>query len=105
MRGRVFATLFALMRIGLFVAMAIAVPLRAAFGRLDVAWLFSQPTRTVLFLGGMVMIAAGFGVLWSQRGLLRGTRMGEETRYIFEEASRARRFPYGDGDGEDEDES
>ncbi len=108
MRGRVFATLFALMRIGLFVAMAIAVPLRAALGRFDADWLFSQPVRTVLFLGGAVMIAAGLGILWSLRGLLRRTEIGEETRFLFEEASRTRRFPYGgegDGDGDGEDDS
>ena len=93
LRGRVFATLFALMRIGLFVAMAIAVPLRGVFGRIDVEWLFSQPTRTVLLFGGVVMIAAGVGILWNLRGLLRSPRIGEETRYLFEEATRARRYP------------
>ena len=108
MRGRVFATLFALMRIGLFVAMAIAVPLRAALGRFDADWLFSQPVRSVLFLGGAVMIAAGLGILWSLRRLLKQTEIGEETRFLFEEATRARRFPYGgegDGDGEGGDDS
>lgn len=92
LRGRVFATLFALMRIGLFVAMAIAVPMRRMFAAIDVEWLFSQPTRTVLLVGGVVMIAAGIGILWSLRQLLTHVRLGEETRYIISEASRARRF-------------
>ena len=102
LRGRIFATLFALMRIGLFVAMAIAVPLRSAFGRIDVEWLFSQPTRTVLLVGGVVMIGAGLGTLWTLRDLLRNARLTEGTRYVIEEASRARRFRFrGDGDGGD----
>jgi dTMP kinase len=104
MRGRVFSTLFALMRIGIFVAMAIAVPLRAFFGRLDSAWLFSQPTRTVLTLGGIVMIFAGVGILWTLRALFRRPRIGEGTKYLFEEASKARRSRFR-SDGEDEDHS
>lgn len=91
MRGRVFSTLFALMRVGLFVAMALAVPLRSAFGRIDVEWLFSQPTRTVLLVGGVVMVGAGLGILWSLRVLLRNARLGEGTRYLIREATRARR--------------
>ena len=102
MRGRVFATLFALMRIGLFIAMAIAVPLRAFFGRLDASWLFSQPTRTVLFLGGLIMVIAGMVILWTLRSLFRQPKIGEETVYLFEEASKARRSRLR-GDGEEED--
>lgn len=105
LRGRVFATLFGLMRIGLFVAMAIAVPLRRTFAAIDVDWLFSQPTRTVLLVGGMVMIGAGLGILWSLRDFLRSARLGEQARYLVEEASRARRFPLrGDGESGDSDE-
>ena len=103
MRGRVFATLFALMRVGIFVAMAIAVPLQAIFGRFDSAWLFSQPTRTVLSFGGIVMIISGIGILWTLRSLFARPRMGEGTAYLIEEASRARRSRFR-GDGEDKDE-
>ena len=92
MRGRVFSTLFALMRVGLFVAMALSVPVRSAFGRIDAEWLFSQPTRTVLLFGGVVMIGAGLGILWSLRVLLRNARLGEGMRYLIREASRARRY-------------
>ncbi len=107
MRGRVFATLFALMRIGLFVAMAIAVPLQTMFDSIDVDFLFSQPTRTVLLVGGLVMVLAGLGILWTLRFLLRQARLGEGTRYWIEEATRARSFLLrGDGgareDGERE---
>ena len=101
MRGRVFATLFALMRIGIFIAMAIAVPIRAFFEGLDVDFLFSQPTRTVLFLGGVIMVIAGGWILWTLRVLLRTTAIGHETVYLFEEANRARRSRlFGDGDGD-----
>jgi dTMP kinase len=101
MRGRVFSTLFALMRIGIFVAMGLAVPLRAFFGRLDATWLFSQPTRTVLLLGGSVMIIAGMWILWTLRALLRQTGLGEGTAYVLEEASKARRSRIR-SDGEEE---
>lgn len=90
MRGRVFATLFALMRIGLFVAMAIAVPMRVFFDTLDVPWLFDQPTRTVLLVGGAIMVVAGLGILWALRDILLPS-LGEETRFLMEEASKARR--------------
>lgn len=103
MRGRVFATLFALMRVGLFVAMAIAVPLRAFFGGLDSNFLFSQPTRTVLFLGGLIMVIAGSGILWPLRSVFRRPKIGEETVYFFEEASKARHSRLrGESEGEDE---
>ena len=103
MRGRVFATLFALMRIGLFIAMAIAVPLRRMFASINVDWLFSQPTRTVLLVGGVVMVTAGLGILWTLRGLFRPSGLGDEAKYVISEASRARRFPlHGDGEAGDE---
>ena len=103
MRGRVFATLFALMRVGIFVAMAIAVPLQAFFDRVAVAWLFTEPTRIVLFLGGLVMLLAGVWMLWTLRSLFNRPKIGEETAYLFEEASKARRSKLrGDGDNEEE---
>jgi MFS family permease len=90
MRGRIFATLFALMRIGLFVAMAVAVPLVDFFrnvkiGRLD------DPTRVVLFLGGITIMLAGLGVLWAMRSLLRSPTLGREAQAIINAANRARR--------------
>jgi dTMP kinase len=91
MRGRVFATLFSLMRIGLFVSMALAVPLEAALRRSWAPdWLFGQPTRTVLFLGGATIAFVGLGVLWSLRALFKPPKLGEDTRRMIEEASRAR---------------
>ena len=88
MRGRVFATLFGLMRIGLFVSMALAPPLRAVlsgvgFGRL------SDPTRLVVFLGGAVIILSGLAMLWSLRSLFGRPKLGAEARDILARASDA----------------
>ncbi len=90
MRGRVFATLFALMRIGLFVSMAIAVPLVGAFRNLRLGRL-NDPSRWVLFLGGLTIVASGAMIVWSLRHLLRFPELGSEAREIMVEAERARR--------------
>ena len=90
MRGRVFATLFGLMRIGLFVAMALAVPLVDVFRNVDFGRL-NDPTRVVLFLGGMTIMAAGLGVLWAMRSMLRSPTLGREAQEIINAANRARR--------------
>ncbi len=90
LRGRVLATLFGLMRIGLFVAMALAVPLVDAFRGLDIGRL-NDPTRWVLFLGGLTMLIAGVGVLWALRSTIRSPTLGLEARDIIAAANRARR--------------
>jgi dTMP kinase len=96
LRGRIFATLFSLMRIGLFVSMAVAVPLEGALGKASTpSWLFSDPARTVLFVGGGTIAVSGIGVLWSLRTMWTRPKMGEETRRLIEEANRARRARYG----------
>ena len=90
LRGRVLATLFALMRIGLFVAMALAVPLVDVFRGIDVGRL-NDPTRVVLFLGGLTILAAGLGVLWALRSTIRRPTLGADARNIIAAANRARR--------------
>lgn len=90
MRGRVFATLFGLMRIGLFVAMAVAVPLVDLFRNVDIGRL-DDPTRVVLFLGGLTIMLAGLGVLWAMRSMLRSPTLGREAQAIINAANRARR--------------
>ena len=96
MRGRVFATLFALMRVGLFVSMAIAVPIEVALGRARTpSWLFSEPDRTILFAGGLTIALSGLGVLWSLRTLFTRPKLAEDARRFIEEANRARRPYYG----------
>ncbi len=90
MRGRVFATLFGLMRIGLFIAMAIAVPLVDVFRGVDIGRL-NDPTRVVLFLGGVTIMVSGLGVIWAMRSLLRSPTLGREAQDIINAANRARR--------------
>lgn len=91
MRGRVFAALFALMRIGLFVSMGIAVPLEGALDRANLPGILSRPTRTVLSAGGLTIVMAGLGMLWSVRQVFASPRMAAETRGAFEQAARATR--------------
>jgi dTMP kinase len=91
LRGRVFATLFALMRVGLFVSMAIAVPLEGVFARTGRGVLFDDEIRSVLFFGGVVIMAAGGAVVWVLRGVLVRPKVGEEARELFEETDRALR--------------
>jgi dTMP kinase len=103
MRGRVFATLFGLMRIGLFVSMAIAVPIEVALGRARTpSWLFAEPDRTVLFAGGLTIIMSGLGVLWSLRDVFVRPKLAEEARRLIEEANRARQTYYGRRSEDDE---
>ena len=90
MRGRVFAALFALMRIGLFVAMAVAVPLVDVFRDVDI-WRLDDPTRVVLFLGGLTILGAGLGVMWAMRSQLRSPSLGREAQDIIAAANKARR--------------
>jgi len=89
MRGRVFATLFALMRIGLFVSMAAAVPLLGVFHDLRLGRL-NDPSRWVLFLGGLTIVASGAILLRNLRHLLRWPKLGKEARELMAEADRAR---------------
>jgi dTMP kinase len=91
MRGRVFAALFALMRIGLFVSMGIAVPLAGALQRARLPGILSQPTRTVLAAGGVTILLAGLGILWSIRDVFGAPKLGADTRGVLEEAARATR--------------
>ncbi len=90
MRGRVFATLFSLMRIGLFVAMAVAVPLVDAVGWVDFGRL-DDPTRVVLFLGGLTILTSGLAVLLTLRSGFRTPTMGRDTQDIITAANKARR--------------
>ncbi len=90
LRGRVFATLFGLMRIGLFVSMAMAPPLRALLSGVGIGRL-SNPTRLVIFLGGAVIILSGLATLWSLRALFGRPKLGAEARDILARAGEARR--------------
>jgi dTMP kinase len=99
-RGRTFAALFSLMRIGLLTSMAIALPLAELFDDL-LPGLLSNGSRVVLIVGGTVMFAAGLVTLWSlRRRLIVG--LDEERRSLEEAATEAfhtyRRSVSGHGD-------
>lgn len=91
LRGRVFATLFGMMRIGLFVSMAVAVPLA---GALDVSGLgrLNNPNRLVLFLGGAIMLLTGLSLVWSLRELFSRPKLESATHDIIAHADKALRF-------------
>jgi dTMP kinase len=65
-RGRTFAALFSLLRIGLLTAMMLALPLAGFFdGKLP--GILGSGTRDVLLLGGATMLTSGLLTLWSVR--------------------------------------
>ena len=65
-RGRTFAALFSLMRIGLLTSMALALPLAELFDGVFPG-LLSNGSRIVLLLGGAITFFAGVVTLWSVR--------------------------------------
>lgn len=77
LRGRTFAALFSLMRVGLLLAMAVAAP---ASELLDgvLPRPFQNATRDILFLGGVIILSAGAGTLWSIRSQLPPPEVTEE---------------------------
>lgn len=87
MRGRVFAALFTLMRIGLFFSMMVAVPVRGFIAALRLGPPFDGANRVVLFLGGMIIILAGLGAAWSARTFLVRPGLSAEARDALGEAS------------------
>ena len=90
MRGRVFASLFGMMRIGLFVSMAMAVPITGAINVSGIGRL-NDPNRLVLFLGGGIMLLSGLGLMWSLRGLFTRPKLEPATHDIIAHADKARR--------------
>ncbi len=102
-RGRTFAALFSLMRIGLLTSMMIALPLADLFdGRLP--GLLSEGSRMVLVVGGLVTVLSGMATLWATRELLLEMLPSERRRESLEAASDAfrsyRRRVSGVGDEE-----
>jgi len=70
-RGRTFAALFALMRIGLLTSMMIALPLAGVLDGL-LPGLMSDGLRMVLLVGGATIFFSGAMTVWSLRDLLAG---------------------------------
>jgi hypothetical protein len=68
-RGRTFAALLSLMRIGLLTSMTIALPLSALFDGL-IPGLLSEGSRVVLLLGGGTIFLGGAITLWRVRRVL-----------------------------------
>lgn len=66
LRGRTFAALFSMMRIGLLTSMMLALPLARLFDGL-LPGLLATGSRVVLLLGGAIMLNAGIITLWSVR--------------------------------------
>lgn len=65
-RGRTFAALFSLLRIGLLLSMMLALPLAGFFDGV-LPGILGTGTRDVLLLGGVTMLASGLLTLWSVR--------------------------------------
>jgi dTMP kinase len=89
LRGRVLATLFTLMRVGLFVSMAAAPSLDLILARNGLG-IFGQSKRAVLLVGGLLIISSGAATLWSLRDSFGKPRFGSEARDILAEAVRVR---------------
>ncbi len=68
-RGRTFAALFSLMRIGLLTSMALALPAAELFSN-KIPGILAEGSRVVLLVGGTLMILAGVTTLWSVRRTL-----------------------------------
>ena len=65
-RGRTFAALFSLLRIGLLTSMMLALPLAGFLDGL-LPGLLASGTRDVLLVGGATMLTSGLLTLWSVR--------------------------------------
>jgi dTMP kinase len=68
-RGRTFAALFSLMRIGLLISMTAALPLSGVFDGL-IPGMLAEGSRVVLILGGSTIFLAGIATLWRLRVIL-----------------------------------
>jgi dTMP kinase len=69
LRGRTFAALFSLMRIGLLTSMALALP-AAELADEKLPGILAEGSRVVLLGGGTLMVAAGVSALWTVRRVL-----------------------------------
>lgn len=78
-RGRTFAALFSLMRIGLLTSMALALPAAELFDE-KIPGILSDGSRVVLVGGGLLIITAGVAALWAvRRTLIDLGRMDDKT--------------------------
>ncbi|MGH8937651.1 MAG: MFS transporter [Acidimicrobiia bacterium] len=86
-RGRTFGALLTLVRSGMLAAIGLAgISAAALHGVL--APPFDNGTRNVLFLGGVIIVLAGLGTLWSVRSMFHRPKLTPEALRSFEAASR-----------------
>lgn len=77
LRGRTFAALLSLMRIGLLTAMMVAIPLANLFDGV-LPGLLSHGSRVVLLVGGTTILGSGIVTLWSvRRSLISLGKIGD----------------------------
>ena len=86
-RGRTFAALFGVMRLGLLTSMALALPAAELFDD-KIPGILAEGFRVVLVAGGLLMISAGLSALWVVRKTL--VAMGQtDDRPSVEDAAEA----------------
>jgi dTMP kinase len=88
LRGRTFAALFSLMRIGLLTSMALALPAAELLDGL-LPGLLGEGSRVVLLAGGSLMVFAGVSALWTVRKVLIAMGRIDQGRPSVEAASEA----------------
>lgn len=88
LRGRVFATLFLLIRLGLFVSMSIAPVLLKSLRTAQVPWLFEDAARSVLLLGAILIGLTGATGLRVVRSQLHWPQFDTNTRATLAEVRR-----------------
>ncbi|NNC42538.1 MAG: MFS transporter [Acidimicrobiia bacterium] len=88
-RGRAFAAMLAVLRLGLLASMAVALPLKTLLGGL-LPGLLSDGIRAVMLLGGAVVLTTGLVTLWSQREIIKGARLSSAARATLDEVARRR---------------
>jgi len=87
LRGRTFAALFSLMRIGLLLSMTVALPLSGLFDGVFPGFL-SEGKRVMLILGGATIFFGGLATLWRVRAIL--VALGHaDRRPVFEAVTQA----------------
>lgn len=87
-RGRTFAALFSLMRVGLLVSMLVATNLEGLLGDRFGPPL-NNPSRVVLLGGAIVVVIAGSGMLWSVRAAFAHPTPSPEAIESIEAAGKA----------------
>ncbi len=91
LRGRVFATLFLLIRLGLFVSMSLAPVVRTSLERAHFPWLFADSTRSVLLFGAIMIALTGVAGVRVLRSQIHWPRLDADTRAMMAQAKETSR--------------